>query len=454
MTGRTPQFKLPLGVASPDAPIASRRQLLDHFAAGEKPQGPFLVGVELELLPILDDGRAAPYEADGPCVTRLLRVLADANGLAPVVVNGHLVGLQGPEGPVHLEPGGQVEIALPPRATAREVEADLLRWRSALRDAASEAGLSLIAIGLQPVSRVEDISWNPRNRYRIMREHLGARGTLGHHMMKATAGTQYNVDHRDEADAASIVRAALGVSPIVNAMFANSPLLEGRPSGWLTFRPHVWANTDPERTGILPWAHDPGFTYERWLHWASAATLMFVVRDDEWVIVGDRSFAEFLESGHPVAGEAQHQDFALHLTTLFPEVRLKQHLEIRGTDSGEPDIVAAGAALWRGLLYDATARNEAQGLTRGWRSAERAAFHEDCARRGLRAVAGREPAAHLAKDLLAIAEGGLRRLGASGASDAPLLDPLREIAGSGVTRAEILLRDWAARGPAALIDRA
>lgn len=454
MTGRTPQFKLPSGVHAPDSPITSREQLLSHFAAGEKPGGPFRLGIELELLPMLGDGQAAPYHSDGPCVTRLLTVLAAAQGLAHVVVNGNLVGLSGPEGPIHLEPGGQVELALPPRATAAEVEADLVRWRGALREAAREAGLHVVPIGLQPLTRVADITWNPRSRYRIMREHLGARGSLGHHMMKATAGTQYNVDHRDEEDAASLVRVALGVSPLVNALFANSPLEEGRPSGWLTIRPHVWANTDPSRTGILPWAQDPGFTYERWLHWLSQASLMFVVRNDEWVTIGDRSFGEFLDTGHPVAGRALHEDFALHLTTLFPEVRLKQHLEIRGADSADTDIVAGGAALWRGILYDAGARADATALTRGWSATERSTFHEDCARRGLRAVAGRHSAGDLARDLVDIAADGLGRLESPAGRDASLLEPLREIARTGITRAERLLRDWSAHGPAALIARA
>jgi len=211
VTGRSPLFKLPAGVEAPDSPITSREQLVAHFAAGEKPAGPFRLGIELELLPMLQDGTAAPYDADGPSVTRLLRLLAQAHGLSPVCVNHKLVGLSGPDGPVHLEPGGQVELALPPRATAAAVAADLTRWRGALREAATEAGMLLVPMGLQPLTRVADMGWNPRNRYRIMREHLGARGTHGHHMMKATAGTQYNLDHSSEEDASSLVRAALCV---------------------------------------------------------------------------------------------------------------------------------------------------------------------------------------------------------------------------------------------------
>ena len=454
MTGRTPQFKLPAEVAESDSPITSREQLLSHFRTGEKPNGPFVLGVELELLPILADGTAAPYSADGPSVTRLLRALARAEGLAPVVVNGNLVGLSGPEGPVHLEPGGQVELALPPRATAAEVLADLTRWRAALRDAAAETGLFLVPLGLQPITPVADIQWNPRNRYRIMRDHLGARGRLAHHMMKATAGTQYNLDHASEEDAASLFRASLSVSPVVDALFACSPLEEGRPNGWLTIRPHVWANTDPGRTGILPWVHEDGFTYERWLDWACAASLMFVVRRDEWVTIGDRTFGEFLRSGHPIAGPALHEDFALHLTTLFPEVRIKQHVEIRGADSADSELVAAGAAFWRGLLYDATARLEAIALTDGWTSEERAAFHEDAARIGLRATVAGRTAQDLARDLLVLAGEGLRRIEGPGGADASLLEPLREIAERGVTRAEDLLRDWSSRGVKALLELA
>lgn len=451
MTGRTPQFRVPEGVA-PHAPIASRQQLLAHFAAGEKPNGPFRVGVELEMLPIVGDGHAAPYEADGPSVTALLRALASAHGLAEVVVNDHLVGLAGPDGPIHLEPGGQVELALPPRVTAREVLADLERWRERLRDAGRACGVTLVTMGLQPVTPVRDIAWNPRNRYRIMREHLGRRGRLAHHMMKATAGTQFNVDHASEQDAAALMRAALGASPVMNALAANSPLEEGRENGWLTIRPHVWRNTDAERTGLLTWLHDEGFSYERWLRWTLSAPVMFVVRDDEWVTIGDRTFAELIERGHPQAGAAQHQDFALHLTTLFPEVRLKQHVEIRGADSGEPDIVAAGAAFWRGALYDREARGAIVAMTDPWSAAEREALHEAAAREGLRAsIRGRTLQA-LSLDMLDVAEDGLRRL-EGGADDVALLHPLRAIARSGRTRAETFLDDWRARGVAAVLAR-
>ncbi len=453
MTGRAPQFKLPPGVLSAAEAIASRDDLLLHFAAGEKPSGPFQVGVELEFLPLLPSGEAAPHAADGPSVTRLLREIITARGYAPVMAGDHLVGLQGHDGPLHLEPGAQVEIALPPRRTAADIYGDLLRWRSILREAAKEAGILLVPIGLQPVTPVASIGWNPRQRYRIMRAHLGARGSLAHHMMKATAGTQYNLDHASEADAASLVRAALAASPFVNALFANSPLEEGRPNDWLTIRPHVWRHVDPARTGYLPWVHDEGFTYSRMLDWALSADVMFVLRDDAWVAVGDITFEDFLVHGHPAAGPARREDFALHLTTLFPEVRLKQHVEIRGADSADIDQVAAGAALWRGLLYDAGARAECLRVTAGWTAAERDALFEATAREGLRATIRGMPARDLARELIDISAAGLRALDGPGGADADLLEPLRSIAASGVTPAERLLEEWSAHGVPALLRR-
>jgi glutamate--cysteine ligase len=451
MTGRVLTYRLPPSVDSPDAPVESRDQLVGHLAAGESPDAPSLLGVELELLPMQGDGQAAPFEGRGG-VEELLRALAEG-GLEAVEAEGHVIGLRADAGAVHLEPGAQVELALAPRARARDVLDDLLSWRALLASAAA-GRLHLVPLGLQPVTPVRDITWIPRNRYRLMSTYLSAQGTLGHHMMKATAGTQLTVDYRDEANAVEIVECALALAPVVNALCANSPLEEGQPNGFLTKRPHVWANTDPARTGVLPWVAESGFSYDRYVEWALDAPVIFVLRDGLWMPIGDRTFRQFLDAGHPEAGPARHEDFVLHLTTLFPEVRVKQHIEIRGADSCPPEFVAAVAALWRGLLYHPGGATFATELTHEWTIVERQQLHDDAGRLGLRARIRGRSMADIALDVLDCAASGLLALDGPTSRDVPLLAPLRLVAESGETLADILLREWPHDGAAALLRHA
>lgn len=451
MTGRILSFRLPPGVESDEQPIRSIDQLVAHFAAGESPRSHALLGVELELLPILADASCAPYVGESRSVSALLRSLA-ATGLEAVERDGRIIGLRSSRGAVHLEPGAQVELALPPRASASEVLGDLLHWRALLADHAGALGIALVPLGLQPVTAIPDIQFIPRHRYRIMSQHLGARGELAHHMMKATAGTQLTLDYADEKSAAALFRRVLTLGPIVNALCANSPLEGGRPNGFLSKRPHIWLHTDPDRVGILPWVHAEGFSYERYTRWALGIPVMFALRDDAWVQIGDRTFGDFIKRGHPEAGAARHEDFALHLTTLFPEVRLKQHIEIRGADSVAPELAAGVVALWRGLLHDESAADAAEDIGRHWSTTQRQALHEDAGRLGLAARVGGRSLAELALQLLTHAEAGLSRLSAP--DDAALLAPLRRIAESGESPAVDVLRDWATRGPAAIWARA
>lgn len=451
MTGRALAYRLPPGVESADAPIESRDQLAAHLAAGESPDGPSLLGVELELLPMRSDGQAAPFKGRGG-VEQLLRALTD-RGLESVEAEGHVVGLRTSTGAVHLEPGAQVELALAPRPRARDILADLDAWLELLRSAASD-DLRLVPLGLQPVTPVRDIGWIPRNRYRLMSAYLSEHGTLGHHMMKATAGAQLTVDYRDEANAAHIVECALTLSPIVNALCANSPLEEGRPNGFLTKRPHVWANTDPARTGMLPWVVDHGFSYARYVEWALAAPLIFVLREQQWIPIGDRTFGQFLDEGHAEAGRACHEDFVLHLTTLFPEVRVKQHIEIRGADSCPPEFVAAVSALWRGLLYHPAGPTFAAELARGWTPAERWTLHHDAGRIGLEARIRGQSVSELASEVIDCAARGLAAMDGAACPDLSLLDPLRQVVESGDTLADVLLRDWSRDGASALLRHA
>lgn len=455
MTGLPPSFRPPPGVASVDSPIESRSELLAYFEAGAKPASARRLGVESERVPLRADGRAAPWKGDGPCVRDLLAWLAENRSWEAIEVDGHLLSLRSDSGSIYLEPGAQPEIALPPLESPAEVLRRLQAWREDLRAAAEATGVHAASLGLQPVTPISDIAWIPRERYGIMKRHLGARGALAHHMMKGTAGVQVNVDYTSEVDAAEVMRCGLSLAPLVNALVANSPLEEGAPNGFRTKRPAIWLETDPERCGLLSWVFEDGFSFERYLDWSLSSTVMFVVREDRWIEVGDVKLVDFLERGHPRLGRATHADFQLHLTTLFPEVRLKQHVEIRGADAAGAESAAAVTALWHGVLHDVPAREKALALLADLETSERETLHEDVGRHALSATLRGEPVRAWAKRLIDIAAAGLDRIAAATGeeSDARLLEPLREAASSGESPAERLLADFEARGAEALLER-
>lgn len=451
MTGIRPTFNLPQGLADADAPITSVQDLVAFIAAGSRTDGSAYVGVELERVPMRADGTAAPHASgEGGDVVSLLARLESHHGWTRVEQDGHVMGLRRGDANVHLEPGSQVELALPPVRTAREVRAALADWDRELAEAGAAVGVHALPIGLQPVTPIEEIAWVPRDRYRIMREHLGRRGRLAHHMMKATAGVQFTVDFANETHAAEIVSAAISTEAPVLALVASSPLEGGRPAGCHSRRPAIWAETDPARTGLLPWVHEEGYEHARYVRWALGIPCMFVVREGRWVDGGGVSFERMLEDGIPGGGPVRLSDWALHLTTLFPEVRVKQQIEIRGADSCPVELNAALAALWRGLLYDDEARREAIALTSGWSRADRLASHEAAGIHGLDARVPGTTLRELAREIVAIASRALARLDPL---DAELLEPLRAIAWHGHSPSVALLRDWEREGPASLLRR-
>lgn len=455
MTGIPAQFRLPQGVSAADEPVSSREQLVSFLAAGIKSDDGRVLGVEYERIPLRADGSAAPYADDGSSVHELLRFLIEHEGHRPIEMDGQLMGAEDADGTVNLEPGAQIELSLHPVRRAEEVHERLQRWRERLRRAADATGVFAAAIGLQPVTAIADLAWVPKERYRIMSRHLGTRGRLAHHMMKGTAGMQFNVDFTSEADAEEILQASLAVSPIVNAACANSPLEGGRANGALTLRPRIWNDTDPDRCGLLPWVFEEGFSFERYVDWALAVPVMFLVREGVFHALGDRTFGELLARSHPDWGAVTFDDFNLHLTTLFPEVRVKQHVEVRGADACSTEVVTAVAATWRGVLYDDDARAAARDLLADLGADARLRLHLEAGDRGLVATTPRGSLGDLLPTLIDIAEGGLNRLArdAGEESDATWLEPLRTIAAARRPPAHGLLEDWRARGSAALLER-
>jgi glutamate--cysteine ligase len=423
-------------------PLRGMDDLLLAFSSGEKPRSAFGIGIEYERLPVYrETGEAVPYlepvlspRREAGSIGQFLEALSE-RGWAPQKERGRIIALERSGTRVTLEPGAQVELSGRVHQDLQEARVEL---ESFVRDAdalAATMGIAFIGLGLQPFTPVPRIGWVPKLRYGIMGPYLARRGHLAHHMMKATAGCQMNLDFGSEDEAMEMLRVAMGVTGIVTAICANSPLSGGQFTGFLTKRSHVWFHTDPDRCGLLPFALREGARYSDYAAYALDVPMMFVVRDEKWIDMGGRTFREYMADGMgliPTRG-----DWQLHLTTLFPEVRLKAYLEVRGSDSGAPGMTLAQAALWKGLLYDARARRAAWELVRVASFEQRLAFQREVARHGLSARLAGEPALGLARELLAIAAGALPP------HEATLLAPMRQVVEiDGAPPAAVLLSRW------------
>ncbi len=429
--------------------ITSRRQLAEYLAAGCKPPEAWRIGTEHERFGFRrSDLAPPPYEPDG--IRAMLEGLA-ANGWAPILDQGRLIGLKGGAArggaAVSLEPGGQLELSggLMPTLhdTARELEAFFAESRAV----AAPLGLGFAPLGFHPVATRDAMPWMPKSRYAIMRRYMPLKGSLGLDMMLRTCTVQVNLDFASEADMVRKLRVGLALQPLATALFANSPFIEGRPTGLLSNRARVWTDTDPDRTGIPAVMFEPGFGFERYVEWLLDVPMYFIQRGGAFVDVAGASFRAFLDGrlpGHP--GEsATMGDFADHITTVFPDVRLKRFLEMRGADAGSAAMMLAQSALWTGLLYDDAALAAAAALVaeRPW--TEFAALRPLVPHQGLDTRWRNGTLRDLARDVIAIAAGGLRaraRLSPRAEDEAIFLAPLEEIAAGGPTQAERWLQRY------------
>jgi glutamate--cysteine ligase len=424
--------------------VGSVADLVAFARAGEKPRAAWRVGTEHEKIGVRrSDLRPVPYAGEDG-IAGVLAGLAAETGWREVREDDALIALEGEGASVTLEPGGQLELSGAPLRTIFETCGELHRHLDALRRVSEPRGIVWLALGANPFHDVDEMPRVPKARYAVMRRYLPARGELALHMMHLSATVQANFDYGSEADMAAKLRTAMGVSPLVSALFANSALHLGKPSGFVSRRVHVWRHVDPDRCGMLPFVFEPGLDYERYVEWALDVPMFFVLHDGDYRPAGGLSFRRFLAEGH----EGRHatlQDWNLHLTTLFPEVRLKQFLEVRGADAVPPTLTCALPALWKGILYDADACDAAWRLVAGWTFAEREASLEAVARRGLAAEAAGVPVLPLARELLEIARAGLIRIadGRGGESDERgFLDPLLAVAEHGRSPGEEVLAHW------------
>jgi glutamate--cysteine ligase len=425
-----------------DAPL-TLEAMAAHLAKGCKPPSQFRIGAEHEKFPFrLGSHDPIPYDGEAG-IEALMRGLKRFNW-QDEREGETLIGLHRGEANVSLEPGGQFELSGAPLETVHDVHEETVQHLAEVRAVGQELGIGFLGLGFTPIWTREQVPIMPKGRYKIMRAYMPKVGGKGLDMMFRTCTVQVNLDFASEADMVLKFRASLALQPIVTALFANSPFVEGRPSGFLTARADVWTDTDPDRTGLLDFVFQDGFGFEAYARYALDVPMYFAKRGGRYVDLSGKSFRRFIDGGlDELPGErATMKDWSDHLTTIFPEVRLKQYLEMRGADCGPLERLSALPALWAGVFYDGAALSAAWDLCKGWSASDRNRLRADAARQGLKArIAGRQVQA-VAQDLLAIAREGLRRRARAReglADETSYLSPLDEIADSGVTPAEHLL---------------
>jgi glutamate--cysteine ligase len=425
-------------------PIETRADLLSVFEDGEKPRDKWRIGTEHEKFVYrVEDHRAPSYDEKGG-IRDLLIGLTEF-GWEPVLENGNVIALTGADGTISLEPAGQFELSGAPLVNLHQTCAEAARHLGQCKMIGDRLGLGFLGLGMWPDKRREDLPVMPKGRYAVMLRYMPTVGSLGLDMMLRTCTIQVNLDYSSEADMVKKFRVGLALQPVATALFANSPLAEGKPNGYKSFRSHIWEDTDPDRTGMLPFVFEDGFGYERYCDYALDVPMYFVYRGGKYIDVAGRSFRDFLDGRLPeLPGEKPNlTDWTDHLSTAFPEVRLKSFLEMRGADGGRWGRICALPALWVGLLYDQQALDAAWELVSHWSIEERERLRHEVPRLALDA---RTPEGESMRDfagkVLEIAADGLTRRGflnAAGDNEGGFLDPLREVVATGITPADRLL---------------
>jgi glutamate--cysteine ligase len=428
--------------------IESADDLLLSFRAGEKPRALWRVGTEHEKLGFIRiTGKPIPYE--GPeGIRSLLEGFVRRYGWQPVMEGPNIIALTRDQASITLEPGGQFELSGAPLASAHEGRVELNRHISELSALSRELGLVWLNVGRNPYVPSAEMPLMPKERYAIMRSYLPTRGALAMDMMMGTGTVQTNFDYANEKDMARKMRLAMASGPFLTALYANSPFAEGKPTGMRSTRANVWRAVDPDRCGILPSVFREDFGYQDYVDFALDVPMFFIHRGGHYRDTSGRSFREFLDRG--LDGERPTQeDWTLHLTTLFPEVRLKSFIELRMADVGSPAMIVALAALTRGLFYDDSSLKEANFLLRTVRPEHMPEITDQAIRYAIQGKALGRTIQDWLRDLLQIARAGLERLNvmdAEGRPETALLEPLQEIVDSGMTQADRLLMryetDW------------
>jgi glutamate--cysteine ligase len=433
-------------------PIETRDELVAWLAQGVKPKKDFRIGTEHEKIPFtLDDHTPVPYEGRRG-IGALLEGMRMLLGWEPIQEGDAVIGLTSVLGTaaITLEPGGQFELSGAAVETVHETASEIHAHLAQVGEIARPLGLGFLSLGMSPKWSRAETPMMPKGRYRIMTAYMPKVGRLGLDMMYRTATVQTNLDYASEPDMVTKLRVGLALQPVATALFANSPFTEGRLNGFLSFRSEIWRDTDPDRTGMLPWVFEPGMGFERWVDFALDVPMYFIKRGDRYIDVAGCSFRDLMQGKLKQApGErATLSDWSNHLTTIFPEVRLKRYLEMRGADSGPRRRIASLPAFWVGIMYDDAALDAAWDLVKGWSAEERQRLRDDVPKLGLKATIRGRSVRDLARDCLALAHQGLARrarLDIGGRDEGRHLETLDDIVERGITPAEELIEKY--KGP-------
>ncbi|HEX5353719.1 MAG TPA: glutamate--cysteine ligase [Rhodanobacteraceae bacterium] len=428
-----------------EQPIERRAQLVEYLAAGSRPAADWKIGTEHEKFVFRTDDLKPPSYAGERGIGALLRGVAGC-GWDPVEEDGNVIALARGAASVTLEPAGQLELSGAPLETIHQTCCEVQEHLHCVRVASEPLQLGILGMGFQPKWRREDMPWMPKARYDIMRRYMPRVGSLGLDMMTRTCTVQVNLDFGSEADMLKKFRVSLALQPVATALFADSPFTEGKPNGYQSYRSYIWSDTDPDRTGMLDFVFEDGFGFERYVDYLLDVPMYFVHRHGKYIDCAGQSFRDFLAGKLPaLPGEKPTlRDWSDHMTTAFPEVRLKQFLEMRGADGGPSNRLCALPAFWVGLLYDATALDAAWDLVKDFSRAERHALRDGVPKQALKLPVrignGRgESVRELALRALEIAGEGLKRrarLNRNGVDETMFLQPLVEFAEANQTPAE------------------
>lgn len=429
-----------------DEIVTSRDQLVRYLEAGSKPRTEWRIGTEHEKFAFEVD-TLRPLDFDGERgIEKVLQGLTRF-GWQPTEEDGRVIGLKLGKGSVTLEPGGQVELSGEPLDSLHDTCREVNEHLKEVKEVADPLDVAFLGVGFQPKWALADIPRMPKKRYGIMTEYMPTRGGHALEMMYRTATVQANLDFGSEADMVQKFRVGLALQPIATALFANSPFTEGRPNGYLSYRSQVWMDTDPDRCGDLPFVFESGMGFERYVDYALDVPMLLVLRNGEAVDAAGQSFRDFMAGRLPaLPGEYPTlDDWETHLTTLFPEVRLKHFLEMRGADGGPWGRLCALPALWKGLLYDTAAQDAAWDIAKDWTAEQRWRLRAEVPEKALNAEIGGRTVREIAREVLKIAEDGLRRIdrrNAANQDERVFLADLFEVVDQGRTPAELLLDEY------------
>jgi len=420
--------------------------MIEYLAAGSKPKSAWRIGTEHEKIGFCK-AKNLPLPYDGTCSIKAMLEGLQRFDWAPVEENGHLIALKRDGASVSLEPGGQLELSGAPLEHVHQTCAEVSRHLREVREVADEMDAGFLSLGFRPDTKLEDVPIMPKGRYKIMRDYMQKVGTMGREMMFRTCTVQTNLDFSSEADMVKKFRVSLALQPIATALFANSPFTDGQLNGYKSFRSRIWMDTDADRTGMLPFVFEEGFGFEQYVDYALSVPMYFVYRDGQYLDASGKDFRSFLDGKLDVVPDqvATMGDFEDHLSTIFPEVRLKQFLEMRGADTGHWDELCALPAFWVGLLYDDSALDAAWDLVKGWTTDERQTLRETVPMHGLQTPFRATTVQALAKQVLDISRAGLNaraKLNAHGENETIFLQDLDDMVASGQSNADRLIEKF------------